>query len=123
MGFGGYKLPLPPRQPGGHSQKDLGQATTMADLQRQIDRQSLMIQTLCRLLIAKNIVQEEELDQWMQYVDSLDGHVDGKLRPAKSPRICDSCNRANPYNAAKCQYCGTEFKAEFLTPIKEKEQP
>jgi len=87
----------------------------LMELERIIQRQGLMIETLSRLLLAKGVVQEAELDQWMDYVDGLDGATDGRLRARKVPLTCPSCNRNNPPTLTKCMYCGKEFPAKFLT--------
>jgi hypothetical protein len=100
--------------PASSTTQNLRQSSTIMELQASLERQNLMVQTLARLLIAKGIVSEEELDQWMAYVDGLDGAVDGKLRKGRVPRACPDCNRMNPPNAVKCQYCSTDLPVGFL---------
>lgn len=87
----------------------------IAELEKLVARQGLLIETLARLLMAKGVVQEGELDQWMEYVDQLDGVADGKLKARKTPHVCPSCRRANPPHLAKCMYCSSEFPQKFLT--------
>jgi hypothetical protein len=102
-----FKIPATP---------EVSRGAGVADLQAQVARQYLMIQTLCRILIAKGVLSEDELNEWMNYVDGLDGVVDGKLRESRLPRECSACRRMNPPRAVKCQYCGHEFPAAFLEP-------
>lgn len=89
---------------------------SIIELQQAVERQNLLIQTLCKILVAKGLVLEDELNEWMRYVDGLDGNVDGRLRDKKAPLACPSCKRMNPSKAAKCQYCGTELQGQFLYP-------
>lgn len=109
---GGYRPPANIGVP--RSGKDQVQQGTILDMQAQIERQALLIEALSRILIAKGVVVEEELNEWMRYVDGLDGRVDGKLRPTKEPKNCPACNRINAFTATKCQYCGAEFSHQFL---------
>ena len=116
FGTGAFKLPTPPNRPGSSGEGIPN--STLADLQSQVARQNLMIQTLCRILLAKGVVEEKELQEWMSYVDKLDGVEDGRLRESKAPRECPSCRRMNAPKAVKCQYCGVEFPPIFLEPEK-----
>jgi len=88
--------------------------SNVVELRSQIARLHMQVQTLARLLIAKGVMDEKELDEWMNYVDSLDGVADGRLRIARKPQTCPSCNRANPPQAAKCQWCGEGLTSGFL---------
>lgn len=51
----------------------------VAELEGELARQRLAIQALTRFLITKGIVQQAELDAFIQAVDAEDGVVDGKL--------------------------------------------
>lgn len=90
-----------------------GKASTI-ELEERLARQELLIQTLLRLLLEKKVIHEDEFKEWMDYVDSLDGKRDGKLRVPKIARNCASCGRMNKPNAARCMYCDHEFPTEFL---------
>lgn len=92
---------------------------SVTELQAQIARLHMQVQTLARLLIAKGVMEESELDEWMVYVDNLDGVADGRLKMTKAPRICESCRRTNSPNAVTCQWCGAEMPVVFLDPGKE----
>lgn len=92
--------------------------SVIVDLRHQCARLHMQVQTLARLLIAKGVMEESELDEWMSYVDSLDGVADGKLRPTTTRKMCPSCNRANVSTAATCQWCGHELNTGFLDPGK-----
>ncbi len=88
--------------------------STIVELQAQVESLSLQVQTLSRLLVEKGLVTEKELNEWLRYIDGLDGRVDGKLREKKTPKSCHQCQRINPSKAVKCQYCGAELANEFL---------
>lgn len=87
----------------------------LPELRVKVERQNLLIQTLCRILIEKGVIQEEELQEWLAYVDSLDGREDGKLSHSKAPIQCRSCKRINGASLIKCQYCGETLPVDFLT--------
>lgn len=88
------------------------------ELRSECARLHMQVQTLARLLIAKGVMEEAELDEWMDYVDSLDGVADGRLRVTKAPKMCPSCNRANGPTAVSCQWCGEDLPTPFLDPGK-----
>jgi len=48
-------------------------------LTSELAQQRLATQALTRFLIAKNLVSEQELNEFIQEVDAEDGVVDGKL--------------------------------------------
>lgn len=105
-----YRIPDPlPR-----ASSDVQNNATIAEMQAQLARQYLMIQTLCHILLAKGVVEEKELTEWMSYVDKFDGTEDGKLRESKAPHTCPKCQRVNSPRAVKCQYCGEELPVVFL---------
>lgn len=112
--YGGGRQPFAFDEYAPRSSSSQQHGATTQELQKQLDRQNLMIQTMARLLMAKGVVQEEELNEWFRYVDGLDGAVDGKLRASKAPKACPNCNRMNPPTATRCQYCAAEMNADFL---------
>lgn len=91
-----------------------GKSSTI-ELEERLARQELLIQTLLRLLLEKKVIHQDEFKEWMDYVDSLDGARDGKLRAPKIALDCPSCGRMNKPNATRCMYCDHEFPTEFLT--------
>lgn len=111
---GGFDFDPPVR-----SSSSQTQSAPIQELQLRVERLHLMIQTMSRLLIAKGIMEEQELNEWMRYVDSLDGKVDGKLRPGRQPTACPQCKRMNPPTAGKCQYCGAEMPSSFIDKMDE----
>lgn len=56
------------------------QIATIARLEGELARQKLAITALTRFLIAKNLVSESELQEFIHDVDFEDGVVDGKLK-------------------------------------------
>ena len=85
------------------------------DVNARLEKQDLLLQTLVRLLLEKGVIQRDELSRWVDYVDSLDGSVDGKLKSDRRPRECPKCRRKNSPQARHCQYCGAELGASFLS--------
>jgi hypothetical protein len=89
--------------------------TALRDLEDQVARQKLYIQTLLRLLLEKGVIRRDEFGEWLDYVDSLDGRADGKLGKDARSKSCSRCRRVSPVQARRCQYCDTEFpSAHFL---------
>lgn len=96
---------------------DSNSVTRVDALEQQNARLNLLVQTLARLLVAKGVVSEQELDEWMRFVDGMDGKEDGVLKHANSPRACPGCGRMNPVKAYRCLYCDVELpKGNFLQP-------
>jgi hypothetical protein len=89
--------------------------SSTVELERLVARQGLLIETLARLLMAKGVVQEDELNQWLEYVDGLDGQADGRLKARKGAKACAKCQRMNPAALPKCMYCSEPFPPRFLT--------
>ncbi len=108
---GGFRPNFEPTRTSG---PDLQQATTIQELQDALERQRLLLQTLCRILVEKGVVQKDELNEWIQYMDGLDGTMDGKLKETKAPKACPSCQRMNPKRAPKCVYCGENLPVAIL---------
>ena len=98
-------MPLPKTQ---------SENAAIPEMQAEIARLHLLVQTLAHLLIAKGVVQNDELDMWLEYVDKLDGRLDGKSAPIRAPMMCKSCNRANPSRSATCQWCGEPLPRSFV---------
>jgi hypothetical protein len=99
------------------------EAPHINELRAEVAALQLQVQTLARLLMAKDIVREEELNAWLEYVDGLDGKRDGRSTRVRMPRICANCNRANGPRAATCQWCGDPLPAEFLDQPADTQQP
>ncbi|QUE52811.1 hypothetical protein KBB96_07930 [Luteolibacter ambystomatis] len=55
------------------------QTATIARLKNELARQKLAVTALTRFLIAKGLVSEAELQEFIHDVDSEDGIVDGKM--------------------------------------------
>lgn len=92
----------------------------LQEMQKRLERMNLMLQTLSRLLVAKGIVAETELNEWMAYVDSSDGKTDGRLKEITAPRTCLKCRRISPPTAPACQYCSEPFSTVFHVPLEER---
>ncbi len=53
-------------------------------LKVEVERQKLAIQALTRFLIEKQLINEQELQDFIQQVDSEDGMIDGKISSGTS---------------------------------------
>ncbi len=99
-----------------------GSDSTIPQLQDRVERLNLVVQTLLALLLEKKVIGEEEFQQWLDYVDELDGVKDGKLREDKRPIPCPSCQRNSPSHARKCSYCGAPLNPKPLA-VQERGEP
>lgn len=86
-------------------------------LQDRLARQELYIKTLLRLLLEKEVIHQEEFGEWLDYIDGMDGRLDGRLGEGTGSKTCGRCRRTNPQHARRCQYCDALFPStEFLFP-------
>jgi hypothetical protein len=100
----------------------LANSTTVTDpkainaeaLLAQVERQNLVLQTLIMILLEKKVVHEDELNEWLAYVDELDGARDGRLRDVRTPLVCPKCKRTNARTAVRCQWCNEDLPVDFL---------
>ncbi len=77
------------------------------DLQRQVERLSLLNQALWELIREKLQLTDADLERMAQDVDLRDGVADGRIT-ARAVR-CPTCTRVNNTRHKKCIYCATEF--------------
>lgn len=92
-------------------------AGAVAELEGRVARQALLLQALCRLLISKNLMTEEEFRAWTEYIDKADGREDGRLRETRRPLECPRCRRMSPPKSPACQYCGEKYPLDLLDPL------
>jgi len=90
--------------------------TDVEVLQRRLDQQNLVIQTLLALLLEKGVVKEDEFREWVKRMDQLDGARDGKLAEDRSEAPCPSCGKPNVRTASKCRHCGEELEPDLVPP-------
>lgn len=102
------------KHPPSAGRKPLQSGVDLLTLQKTVEQQQLVLQTLLMLLLEKKVIEDQEFKQWLQYVDGLDGKVDGKIEAERKPQACPACNRINARNAPRCQYCGQAFEIDFL---------
>lgn len=111
-------LPPPRRTPDSPVPQTVnsGDRAMVQELEARVARQNLIIQTLCRILMEKGVVTDQEWNEWLTYMDGLDGRVDGKLTEPRGPRQCEKCMRMSSPKATACQYCGADFQTDLLHP-------
>lgn len=90
--------------------------TDIESLQRRLDQQNLVIQTLLTLLLDKGVIQEDEFREWVKRMDRLDGARDGKLAEDKTKVACPSCGKSNLKAAAECKHCGVALDPDLVPP-------
>jgi len=70
----------------------------IANLKDEVERQKLAIQALTRFLVHKELIDEQELEDFIEEVDGEDGVVDGKMSVDISgrPRLVYSSKKKVP---------------------------
>ena len=84
-------------------------------LRQRIERQELLLETMYRALIGRNIVTEEEFKDRVAQVDLEDGVEDGKIgadRVARAPK-CSNCEKPASRKRTHCVYCNAELPADL----------
>jgi hypothetical protein len=84
-------------------------------LRQRIDRQELLLETMYRALIGRNVVTEEEFKDLVAQVDLEDGFEDGKIgadRVARAPK-CPNCEKPVSRKRPHCVYCNAELPADL----------
>lgn len=76
------------------------------ELEARLDRLALVTHGLWELLKNRAGYTEEELTDWVNYVDLQDGVIDGKHKPDAAPQKCRQCSRVVGRTLARCMYCG-----------------
>lgn len=80
----------------------------MKELQRQVERLSLLNQALWEILRERLSLTDADLENMAREVDMRDGVADDKM--TAQPVRCPSCNRVCNSRHAKCIYCGQLFE-------------
>ena len=67
-------------------------------LRDEVGRQKLAIQALTRFLVQKDLIREEELQEFIEEVDAEDGVVDGKMSidTSRKPRLVFASEKKIP---------------------------
>lgn len=87
-----------------------GVAREVADLDRRVDRLSLVCEALWELLKESTGLTEEAVYQKMEEIDLRDGKLDGKI--SRTVLECDQCGRAVNSRRPQCIYCGHRNRPE-----------
>jgi hypothetical protein len=80
--------------------------TIAADLERRLDKLTLISMAMWSFLKEKSKLTEEDLLERVKTIDLMDGSADGKLK--RQIAQCPSCNRVMSPRHMKCLYCGGE---------------
>ena len=90
----------------GHAGADARRALQVhEELERRVERLSLMTEALWTLLRERLGLTDEELANMAQEIDLSDGKLDGRVNRTSS--ACTSCDRMVSARHVKCIYCGT----------------
>ena len=105
-----FRYPPPPQplfRDGERRDHDLklGLEERFKELQKQLDRMTLINMTLWSFIQEQHGLSDKQLATRMREIDLMDGSLDGRFR--KGVTLCIECGRtiaAKP----RCMYCGAE---------------
>lgn len=83
----------------------------VSDLERRLDKQTLVVMALWELLERETSLTREQLLAEVERIDLLDGKLDGRFAPEKTAaasaaRSCRACGRPLSRTHRRCFYCG-----------------
>lgn len=84
-------------------------AERISDLERRLDRVTLVSQALWELLQATGSFTLDQLLARMEQVDLRDGRKDGKI--SLTAKTCPKCHRKSNSRRLNCVYCDTPLPA------------
>lgn len=82
------------------------QLPTVRQLEQDMGRALLVIQTLLRICQEKGLFQRDEFLARLHQIDLEDGKLDGRLKRERAPLYCPHCGKTNNHAATTCMYCG-----------------
>ncbi len=85
--------------------RDAAQAAS--DVERRLDKLSMICMAMWSFIQEKMNVTEEQLMERIKQIDLLDGEADGKVKPRQLAK-CPQCGRVMSPRHAHCIYCGAE---------------
>jgi hypothetical protein len=87
--------------------------TQILHLRKEMCRMVLVLETLRRIILDKELCTPKEFDRIMRTIDAEDGVIDGmKYTPQKDSddlQFCRACQRFNPIALKECRFCGKPF--------------
>jgi len=84
------------------------------DLNERIDRLSLIVRAMWAVLEDQGYTAEELISK-LEAIDLEDGVLDGQAREKVGE--CESCQSKVAVGLVKCQFCGTDVRAENTHPL------
>jgi len=83
-------------------------------LENEVARLNLVVESLVRLVINKELTKPDELTSLLRQIDLEDGVKDGQLQKsgAAVPDWCTSCEAKIPHGKTNCVFCGESFDDE-----------
>ncbi|MCH2176843.1 MAG: hypothetical protein MK193_14060 [Lentisphaeria bacterium] len=86
------------------------QAYLAEDLLKEVEELAIINKALLRLLIEKEVITGQELEQMIRTVDLEDGVEDGKItKERKRSDLCPSCSHKMNPERPSCLYCGYKY--------------
>ena len=83
-------------------------------LENRLGRLNLVVESLVRLVVNKNLAKPEELKTLLRQIDLEDGVQDGLMEKSDDevPDRCTSCKAKIPSGKRNCVFCGESFEDE-----------
>lgn len=93
-------------------------ASEFTRLEMVVERHSLLIESLIRMLIDRNVCTADELNDLARIIDEEDGRVDGRrsssMMVARGAVTCPSCSRLTPARLPTCQWCAKDLPFQYV---------
>ena len=78
-----------------------------SDVERRLDKLSMVCMAMWSILQEKVKVTEEDLMERVKQIDLMDGEVDGKMKKRELAK-CSQCGRIMSPRHPHCIYCGAD---------------
>lgn len=87
---------------------------SLEDMNERVDSMALILRALWALLEEQGLTADQLIDK-IEELDLLDGKADGKVTALATD--CPSCGSKVAAGLNKCQFCGTDVRAEDPGPL------
>ncbi len=88
------------------SRQEAARKEGFKDLQREVERLRLVVETLVRALVEKGLYTREQINALANLIDMEDGRRDGRIPISRKVKNCSACGKVMMNVSGACVYCG-----------------